>query len=133
MTDKEEDQRIPICPSCGQPFTVSLLDKVKLIFFILLLGYVVLSMILLVMSVPAELRRHQTNPLPPWDSWLQPFSNEPIFKIFVGGSVLIGVLILYWDWLQNIYKNWQMKRGNPLEKREKVYKYICHSCGQQWD
>ena len=112
MTDKQKDHLKPICPSCGQPFTFSLVDKVGFIVFTLLLGYVLLSMILFMMSLPVGLRRHQTNPAP-WDLWMQPLSNEPIFQIFVGGGLVIGVLMIYWNWLQNIYKKLEKKTRNP--------------------
>lgn len=97
MTNTEEPRRKPICPSCGQPVKSSVLDRVKFIFFTLALGYVGLSMILLMMSVPAELRRNKTNQPVPWDSWMQPLSNELFFQIFVGGGVATGVLLIYWD------------------------------------
>lgn len=144
----QEVQDIPICPTCGQPVKPSFLyfkinEKVKLLFFVLLIGYVILSIFVLATSMPPEMRRG-CNRYPPHQlpdrckddklySLLQPLYKEPVFQVFIGSGAAAGLLIFYWDWLQNIYENWQRKRKNLIQKSRKLYKYECRHCGQQWN
>jgi hypothetical protein len=155
MTDRKENHRVPICPSCGEPVSYGFLhlkigDKVKTVFVLLLIGYVILSIFLLVMSVPPDLRRGCTtydprwqlpNTAPPADRcqdneftlWLKSLNMEPAFQVFVGGGIATGVLIFYWDWLQNNNRNWQSKRERPNQESGKKYTHECRHCGRQWN
>ncbi len=141
MDGSKQRRRVPTCPACGQPVTLDLShltarDTVKLLLVLSLLGYVILSLFLLAMSTPPELRRGCNNPSlqrqldrcrpSEFDTWFQPLSKKPAFQIFVGGGLAAGVLIFYVDWIQNIYEGWQRNRG-------KIFQYECRHCGRQWN
>jgi hypothetical protein len=134
MIDRKESHHIPACPACGQPvspgfFKIS--EKVKMVLVLALVGYVIASALLLGLSLPPEMRRHQRTA--EWDTWMQPLSREPAFQIVVGVGVALGVLIFYWDWFQNMYENWQKKREKPVKEPKAVYKYKCRVCGREWN
>jgi len=62
MIDRTGTHRVPICPSCGRPakfglFHLEISNKVKALFSLLLIGYVTLSVFLLLVIMPPEMRR----------------------------------------------------------------------------
>jgi uncharacterized membrane protein (Fun14 family) len=149
MANKEKDQ-VPVCPSCGQSVPLGYLrfkvsDKVKIALILLVIGYFTLS--LLVMAVISSrdsamgrgCRRYDYIHKPDWCKdtefklWVRPLNDEPALQVFVGVGLAAGVLLLYWDWLQNLYEDWQRKRGKPAQKVMKTYKYTCRNCGKQWN
>lgn len=155
MKDRSKNQRAPVCPSCGQPVRPGFLhfrinDTVKLVLVVLLLGYVILSVMLLALSAPAEFRKGCGSFDPRWqipfiapnpdrcretdfDKLMEPVYHNPAFQIFVGSGVVLGVLIFYWDGVQQMYENWQKKREAPLQKQKNAYKHKCRYCGRQWN
>lgn len=125
-------------------------DTVKLVLVVLLLGYIILSIILLALSAPPEFGKGCGNfdwrlhvpfitPNPDrcretdFDKLMKPVYQNPAFQIFVGGGVVLGISIFYWDWLQQIFENWQKKRKPLIQKREKAYRYKCRYCGREWN
>ena len=153
MKDREGQRQAPACPSCGQPVRIDppgINDKVKTLLVVILLGYVLLSAALLAMSSPPELRR-DCGPFE-W-RWHLPYytpdperckdteftlrmekiSRTPAFQIFVGGGMVTGALILYWDWFQERFQNWRKKREQPGQEVTKKYRYECRNCGKQWN
>jgi hypothetical protein len=133
MTAQKSSRHVPACPSCGLPvesggFKIS--EKVKTALALLLVGYIVVSALLLRASLPPEMRRHQRPA--DWDVWLQPLSREPIFQIVVGIGVALGALIFYWDFFYEIYANWQAKHKATLKEPKKAYRYKCRACGREW-
>jgi hypothetical protein len=155
MTDRKENHRVPICPSCGEPVTFGLVhlklsDKAKTVLVLSLVGYMILSIFLLVLSASPEMRRGCSTFDQRWQVpyialnpdrcndneftlWLKHLNQEPAFQVFVGGGIAIGILIFYWDWLRNVYENWQRKREQTIQKHGKMYKYECRHCGRQWN
>lgn len=155
MQAKKENQQAPVCPSCGQPVKPGLLQfklngTAKILVFVFLLGYITLSIFLLLLSVPPELRRGCggfdrrwaipfTTPNPErcrdtqFDIMMKPLYQAPTFQVFVGSGVAVAVLLFYWDGLQMMYQNWQTRRGPQNQRREKIYRYACRRCGKQWD
>jgi hypothetical protein len=152
MKDQERQRQAPVCPSCGQPVKIGfkINDKIKMLLVILSLSYVVLSTILTGMSSPPEMRRGcgaydwrwQVPYITPdpnrckdteFTSWMKQINKTPAFQIFVGGGLATGVFILYWDWFQEVYQNWQKKRKKLSQESRKRYKYKCHNCGKQWN
>lgn len=155
MKPQEENRQSRICPSCGQPakvgyilFTIN--DKAKMLLTVLLLGYVMLSLILLGMSAPPEMRRGCGFFDRRWDTsftipdpnrckdteftlWMKQINKAPTFRVFVGGGIATGVFILYWDWLRGGHRNWHRNREVIVQKFGKRYKYKCHHCGKQWN
>jgi hypothetical protein len=136
MAERKEKRHRPACPSCGRPVTSGFLpfkisEPVKMILVFLLIGYVMVSSLFLRMSFPPEMRRNNTPAS--FDSWMQPLSREPVFQIFVGLGIVLGVLIFYWDWFQEIYENWQRQREGSLKKHKPEYRYKCRSCGREWN
>jgi hypothetical protein len=145
----EKKQRAPVCPSCGQPVPFGFLrfgigDKFKILLELLLIGYFTLSLLILVVVSPVtgdgrRCRAYDYIHQPNWCKdtefklWVRPLNYEPALQVFVAGGLAAGILFLYWDWLQGHYENWQRKREKPAQKREKVYKYKCRHCGQQWN
>jgi hypothetical protein len=144
----EKNQRAPVCPSCGQPVASGFLrfkisDKVKIWFGLLIIGYLILSILILAIVSPPQDRRHcnrydyQHQPDYCKDTdftlWVRPLNDIPALRVFVAGGLAAGVLLLYWDWLQNLYEEWQRKRGKLAQKHGKIYKYKCRHCGQEWN
>jgi hypothetical protein len=133
MTIRKTSRHVPACPTCGQPVSADLFkinEQVKTALAMVLIGYVIVSALLLGLSLPPEMRRH--NRTAEWDTWLQPLSREPVFQIVVGVGVALGALILYWDWFQDQYEKWQAKRQETVKAPKKAYKYKCRTCGQEW-
>jgi hypothetical protein len=145
MTNGTKNHQTPVCPSCGEPvhpgflrFKVS--DKVKTSFAALLIVYVILSISILAITLPPQLRKYcdhydyQHQPDYCKDDeftlWVQPLNKEPVLLAFIGSGLAIGVLIFYWDWLQDFYENWQRKRGKVIQKNKKAYKHKCRHCGR---
>jgi hypothetical protein len=148
MTNGAKNHQAPVCPSCGEPVRFGFLhfkisEKVKMLLVVLLIGYAILSVFISAVMLPPELRRHcnyydsQHRPDYCKDTeftlWVRPLNKDPALQIFVGSGLAIGILVFYWDWLQNLYENWQRKQGKVVQKREKIYKYKCCNCGQQWN
>jgi hypothetical protein len=148
MTNRGKNHQATVCPFCGQPVTFGFLrfkisDKVKILLAVLVIGYAILSISILAMVLPPELRKycnhydyqHQPDYCKDNEFTLsvQSLNKELALQIFVGGGLAIGVLIFYWDWLQNMYENWQRKRGKLVQKHEEMYKYKCRHCGWQWN
>ena len=153
MNHPERQRRAPVCPSCGQPVKVGLFkinEKIKMLLAVLLIGYVLLSVILMGLSTPPELRRGcgpidwrwqipfgTPDPNRCKDTeftlWMKQINKMPAFQIFVGGGLATGIFVLYWDWFQDGYQNWQKKRNHPLQESKKRVPYRCHNCGKQWD
>ncbi len=155
MKQQEENRQPRICPSCGQPakagfilFTIN--DKAKMILTVLLLGYVMLSLILLGISASPEMRRgcgafdwrwytHSTTPDPnrckdtEFTLWMKQINKAPTFRVFVGGGIATGVFLLYWEWFQGVHSNWQRKKKIIVQKLGQRYKYKCRYCGKQWN
>jgi hypothetical protein len=149
MANKEKNQ-IPVCPSCGQPVRFGFLrfkvsDKVKIALILLVIGYFVLSLLIITVISPRQIgagkscRGYDYIHQPDWCKdtefklWVRPLNDNPALQVFVAGGLAAGVLLLYWDWLQNLYENWQRKRGKPIGEVVKKYKYTCRSCGRQWN
>ena len=136
MANKEKTRRVRACPSCGRPVTFGILpfeisNQVKMLLAVLLIGYVFVSALLLRMSMPPDMRRN-AGPAS-FDSWMQPLSREPIFQIIVGSGFVIGVLIFYWDWFQEIYESWKAQWEDSHKKPKREYRYKCRSCGREWN
>jgi hypothetical protein len=145
----EKNQQAPVCPSCGRPVRFGFLrfrisDKVKILLALLVIGYFILSLLILVAVSPATgtgrgCRRYDYIHQPDWCKdtefklWVRPVNDEPALQVFVGVGLASGVLLLYWDWLQDRYENWQRKRGKTVQKHGTIYKYKCRYCGQQWN
>ena len=146
---------MPICPSCGQPARVGLYHRrmnsqVKQALVLGLLGYVVLSILLLGISTPREMRRGcgtfdsrlQIPYITPdpnrckdteFTLWLKPLTRQPVLQAFVAGGLITGVLLFYWDGLQKNYENWQKKREATAQKHGKTHAHQCRRCGRQWN
>ena len=155
MKAKKENQPVPVCPSCGKPvqsgfWHLQLDDKAKTLLVVFLLGYITLSIFLLLLSVPPELRKGCSGFDRRWiipyvtpnqdrcrdtqfDIVMKPLYQQPVFQAVVGSGVALGVLLFYWDGLQTMYQNWQRKREPPNQKHGKIYRYKCRHCGQQWN
>lgn len=147
MTNTEQDHQAPVCPSCGQPVRFGFLrfrisDKVKILLALLLIGYFILSLLILAVVSPVTgagrgCRRYDYIHQPDWCKdtefklWMRPLNDEPALQVFVAGGLVAGILFLYWDWLQDRYENWQRKREKPMQKHRKIYK--CRYCGRQWN
>ena len=141
---------VAACPSCGLPvqsqsvrFKIN--ETVKLLLVLLIIAYIVISIILLAASMPLEMRRGCNRNLPEqqpkscqYDEiylLLQPLYKETAYQIFIGGGLITGILIFYWDWFQHIYENWKKKREPSMEisTNGKKYKYECRHCGKRWN
>lgn len=146
----EKKPRAFVCPSCGQPVRFGFLrfkvsDKVKIALILLVIGYFILSLLIIVVISPRQIgmgktcRHYDSLHQPEWCKdtefklWVRPLNDNPALRVFVAAGLAAGVLLLYWDWLQNLYENWQRKRGKAVEKRRKAYQYKCRSCGREWD
>jgi hypothetical protein len=136
MIGSEKDHRALRCPACGESvrlgfgqFTTK--EKVKAVLVLSLVGYFVVSVFLLGLSLPPDMRRHNTPTS--YDPWLQLLSSQPIFQMLVGGGLVIGVLAFYLDWFHTLYVNWRKKRAGSREPAQAAYKYTCRSCGRQWN
>jgi hypothetical protein len=136
MPDTKKNHQVPVCPTCGEPVRFDFVysktsDKVKAILVLSLVGYFVLSLLLLGLSLPLEMRRHQT--AASYDAWLQPLSKEPLFQLVIGIGLVSGFLIFYLDWFHTLYENRQKKRKASMQDRGEGFKYTCRSCGRQWN
>ena len=148
MTSREKKQ-IPVCPSCGQPirsgfFRFEVSDKVKVVLALLMIGYFALSLLIMVAISPATgrgrgCRRYDYTHQPDWCKEtefklsVRLLNDVPALQVFVGGGLAMGLLVFYWDWLENMYENWQQKREKLVQERGKIYKYMCRHCGRQWN
>jgi hypothetical protein len=134
MTAPKTSRHSPACPSCGLPvksggFKIS--EKAKTALAIFVVGYFMVSGLLLRASLPPEMRRRQRTV--EWDAWLQPLAREPVFQIIVGVGLGLGILIFYWDFFHEIYANWQAKRKEIVKEPKKAYRYKCRACGREWN
>ncbi|CAG1013339.1 hypothetical protein ANAEL_04673 [Anaerolineales bacterium] len=150
MTSGEKKRQTPVCPSCGQPVRFRLLnfkinDKVKILLILLAIGYFTLSLLIMVVISPRQTglgkacRRYDYIHQPVWCKdtefklSVRPLNDIPALQVFVGVGLAVGILLLYWDWLQELYENWQRKPGKPVPKVVKTYKYTCRNCGREWN
>lgn len=146
MASKEKKQ-IPVCPSCGEPVRFGFLrfrisDKVKIFLALFLVGYFILSLLILAAISHATgngrgCRRYDYIHQPDYCKdtefklSVRPLNDDPALQVFVGVGLAAGVLLFYWDWLQDVYENWQRKWGKVIQKHGKIY--TCRNCGRQWD
>lgn len=139
MTGRNSTGQAIRCPYCGQPLPRPLLSrKVRIGLALLLVAYVSLSVILLGLSTPPGLKRaclRQPPALQPEycrDSrvynFLKPLTDLPVTQILVGGGLTAGLLIFYWDGLQEMIAGWRGGRSdNGLHHQH------CRRCGREWD
>jgi hypothetical protein len=134
MTAPKTSRHSPACPSCGMPVKSGgpkISEQVKMALALLLLGYIVVSALLLRASLPIEMRRRPR--VFEWDAWLQPLSREPAFQIVVGIGFALGLLVFYWDFFQEIYEKWQARQKVTAREPKKAYRYKCRACGREWN
>lgn len=142
----EKKPRVPVCPSCGQPVPFGFLrfrisDKVIIWLALLLIGYFILSLLILAAISPVTgagrgCRRYDYIHKPDhckdteFKLSVRPLNDDPAFRVFVGVGLAMGPLVFYWDWLQSLYENRRRKQGKAGEKDKK--RYTCRHCGRQW-
>lgn len=136
MVEKKKVRQETLCPSCGRRISSGFLSAknreiVKVIFVVLVLLYVVASTFLLIMSTPPGMRKIEGTL--PYDSWLQPLSQEPAFYVITGGGFAIGFVVVYWEGLQAMRKWRQVRHGKTMEKKKVLHKRKCRHCGGEWD
>lgn len=152
MTEVEENTRIRMCPSCGTPvkpkFQVN--EKVKMTLALLLVGYVLICVMIFLAGTPVEMRKgcgsfdyrihlpfFTPNPERCRETetslWFESMLNLPGIQLFIGGGLLAGLLIFYYDWFEEMYRKWKAKRTAENPDNEIRYKNKCQNCGRQWN
>jgi hypothetical protein len=124
-----------VCPSCGQKVSESLFSTpgkvLKFVLVMSLLAYISLSVLALVVTTPANLRRIKG--AMPFDSWIQPLAASPLFQFLVAGGLLAGVLLFYIDAAWVKFERWKKKRNPKPDTELSARHYICRNCGCEWD
>lgn len=107
-------------------------DKVKIFLALSLIGYFIVSLLIMVVITPHEsgtgkrCRRYDYIHQPDWCKdtefklSVRPLNDDPVLRVFVAGGLAAGVFLLYWDWLQNLYASWQRKRGKGVGKSDDI-------------
>jgi hypothetical protein len=152
MNNENDHVKSPVCPSCGQPekrgFRLS--NTVKMVLALLLVGYAVLSVMIFLAGTPPEMRKgcgsfdyriqlpfFTPNPErcreSESDLWLKSLLNEPGFQIFIGGGLAAGLLIFYYDWFEDLYQKWKIKRETSELEFDRHHKHKCRNCGFEWN
>jgi len=125
----------PACPVCGESVISlrprSLGEFLKIIFALGLFAYAVLGTFLGMVSIAAE-HPSQKEAIFLF-GWMQPYTHQPIFQIFIVGGYAAGFLLFYLDWFESLTENWRKKRAKDEGEPPPQHKYTCRYCGHQWD